>query len=129
MFADAGDIDTAMVLLRMPSGALCHIENGRRAVYGFDERVEVFGEKGMLQVAPPDPLIRGPFRGVRASEHERYPDLYGEESFAGLLDSFVAALESGEPVGPTLAEGLQAQLIAEAAVESLRHNRPVAIEY
>ena len=48
---DAGDIDTAMVVLRMPGGALCHIQNSRRAVYGLDERIEVFGERGM-QTSP-----------------------------------------------------------------------------
>ena len=128
MFADAGDIDTAMVLLRMPSGALCHIENGRRAVYGFDERIEVFGAKGMLQSRPPalSSVARFAASGVRSG---RYPDLYGAESFAGLLDAFVSALESEQPVEPTLAEGLQAQNIAEAAVESLRGNRPVTIAY
>ena len=67
--------------------------------------------------------------GAPGVRHERLPDLYGEESFAGLLDAFVSALESGRPVEPSLAEGLQAQLIAEAAVESLRRNRPVTIEY
>ena len=124
----AGDIDTAMVMLRMPSGALCHIDNGRRAVYGFDERIEVFGARGMLQSHPPSlsRVARFDVSGIRG---ERYPDLYGEESFAGLLDAFIGALESGQPVEPTLGEGLQAQLIAEAAVESLRRNRPVAIEY
>ena len=128
MFADAGDIDTAMVLLRMPSGALCHIENGRRAVYGFDERVEVFGAKGMLKSRPPtlSSVERFAASGIRS---ERYPDLYGEASFAGLLDSFVTALADGRPVAPDLAAGLQAQIIAEAAVESLRRNRPVEITY
>ena len=125
---EAGDIDTAMVLLRMPSGTLCHIDNGRRAVYGFDERVEVFGARGMLQSLPPSVSNVARF-GATGIRHERYPDLYGEESFAGLLDSFVTALESGQPPEPSLADGLQAQLIAEAAVESLRRNRPVAIEY
>ena len=126
MYAEAGDIDTAMVLLRMPSGALCHIENGRRAVYGFDERIEVFGAKGMLKSRPPalSSVDRFAASGIRS---ERYPDLYGEASFAGLLDSFVTDLAAGRPVSPTLAEGLQAQIIAEAAVESLRRNRPVEI--
>ena len=128
MFDEAGDIDTAMVLLRMPSGALCHIENGRRAVYGFDERIEVFGERGMLRSEPPSLSNVARF-GAPGVRHERLPDLYGEESFAGLLDAFVSALESGRPVEPSLAEGLQAQLIAEAAVESLRRNRPVTIAY
>ena len=128
MFGEAGDIDTAMVLLRMPSGALCHIENGRRASYGFDERAEVLGARGMLRSHPPS---RSSVAGYGASgiRYERYPDLYGEASFAGLLDDFVTALESGRPVEPTLAEGLQAQVIAEAAVESLHHNRPVRISY
>ena len=128
MFAEAGDVDTAMVLLRMPSGALCHIENGRRACYGFDERVEVFGARGMLKSRPPviSPVDRFTASGIRSG---RYPDLYGEESFAGLLDSFVDAVAGGRPVSPTLAEGLQAQIVAEAAVESLRRNRPVEITY
>ena len=125
---EAGDIDTAMVMLRMPSGALCHIDNGRRAVYGFDERIEVFGAQGMFQSQPPSLSNVARF-GAAGIRRERYPDLYGEESFAGLLDSFVTALERGEPPEPSLGEGLQVQLIAEAAVESLRRNRPVAVEY
>ena len=128
LIGKAGDIDTAMVLLRMPSGALCHIENGRRAVYGFDERIEVFGQQGMLQSRPPSLSHVARF-GASGIQYERYPDLYGEASFAGLLDSFVTALESGQPVEPSLTDGLQAQLIAEAAVESLRRNRPVTIAY
>ena len=125
---ETGDVDTAMVLLRMPSGALCHIDNGRRAVYGFDERIEVFGERGMLRSEPPTLSTVARF-GASGIRHERYPDLYGEESFAGLLDSFVTALENGQPPEPSLAEGLQAQIIAETAVESLRRNRPVTVAY
>ena len=49
----AGDTDTAMVILRFPSGMLCTIENSRRAIYGVDDRIEVFGAKGMLQSASP----------------------------------------------------------------------------
>ena len=125
---ETGDVDTAMVLLRMPSGALCHIDNGRRAVYGFDERIEVFGERGMLRSEPPTLSTVARF-GASGIRHERYPDLYGEESFAGLLDSFVTALENGQPPEPSLAEGLRAQVIAETAVESLRRNRPVTVAY
>lgn len=64
--------------------------------------------------------------GIR---HERFPEFHGEASFAGLLDSFVTALESGQPVEPSLREALQAHLVAEAAVESLYGNRPVSIAY
>ena len=112
----------------MPSGALCHVENGRRSAYGYDERIEVFGARGMLQSCPPSasPVARFADSGIR---HERYPELYGEASFAGLLDSFVTALECRLPVEPSLGEALQAHLVAKAAVESLHGNRPVAIAY
>ena len=125
---EAGDIDTAMVVLRMPNGALCHILNGRRSMYGYDERIDVFGAHGMLQSCPPSRSRVARF-GASDIRYEHYSDLHGEESFAGLLDSIVSALESGRPLEPSLTEALQAHLIAEAAVESLRRNRPVAITY
>ena len=63
------------------------------------------------------------------STRHRYPELHGEESFAGLLDAFAFALRSGHPVEPSLSEPLQAHLIAEAAVESLRGSWAMAITY
>jgi len=45
----AGDIDTAMVVLKTKSGCIAQISNSRRAVYGYDQRIEAFGSKGMLQ--------------------------------------------------------------------------------
>ena len=52
---EVGDIDAAMVVLRAASGALVHINNSRRCAYGYDQRIEAFGEKGMLQAAEPAP--------------------------------------------------------------------------
>ncbi|HEV2431909.1 MAG TPA: Gfo/Idh/MocA family oxidoreductase, partial [Burkholderiales bacterium] len=49
--SEGKDIDTAMLLLRTKSGKMCHINNTRRAVYGYDQRIEVFGSKGMLRAA------------------------------------------------------------------------------
>ena len=125
---EMGDVDTAVAVLRFPSGALCTIENGRRAVYGFDDRVEVFGAKGMLQggSAPADNLARFTATGIMQS---RFPDYYGEESFAYALDGFITALESGAAVSPSLQDGYQAQLLAEAALESMRTNRPVKLHW
>ena len=48
---EAGDVDTSIVSLRMTSGALCQIDSSRRAAYGYDERIEVFGSEGMLESA------------------------------------------------------------------------------
>ena len=46
---DAGDVDTALVNLRASSGALCQISNFRRAVYGYDQRIEILGSNGALK--------------------------------------------------------------------------------
>lgn len=122
---ETGDIDTAMVVLRMPGGALCHIENSRRAVYGFDERIEVLGERGMLQASPArtSQLAHYSAAGIRLG---RFHDYY-EESFAATLHAFIRDVEAGVPLQPDLTDGLRAQLIAEAAVESLATNRPVPL--
>ncbi len=53
--AEAGDVDTDLVTLKTAGGALYQISNGRRAVYGYDQRIEVFGSGGMLRVENPTP--------------------------------------------------------------------------
>lgn len=124
---DLGDIDTAMVTLRFPSGVLCAIENGRRSAYGVEERIEVFGAKGMLKTTPPydNQVFHYTENGI---ERSRYVD-YAQESFAHAMDAFIHAVEASEPVSPSLRDGLRAQLIAEAANESLRTNKAVKIDY
>src|SRR5579875_307796 len=129
--AEAGDIDTSMLILRMPDGALCHIDNSRRSAYGYDERIEVFGSEGMVQSR------RKPTRevslytdtkvisdGLHSGWFERLAP-----SFALALDTFISAIEGQDVAYPSLLDGLRAQLIAEAALESLHTNRPVKIDY
>lgn len=128
---EAGDIDTSMLILKLPSGALCHIDNSRRSAYGYDERIEVFGSAGMVQ------SNRKPTRevalysgtqvisdGLHAGWFERM-----QPSFALALDAFVSAVEGQATAYPSLLDGLRAQMIAEAAVDSLRLHRPVPITY
>ncbi|MCB0214176.1 MAG: oxidoreductase, partial [Anaerolineae bacterium] len=128
---EAGDVDTSMLILTMASGALCHIDNSRRSDYGYDERIEVFGSKGMVQSR------RKPIRdvslytgtkvvsdGLHAGWYERM-----EPSFVLALDAFISSLEGNDTPYPTLMDGLKAQFIAEAAVESLQKHQPVKINY
>ena len=124
----AGDVDTAVVVLRFPSGALCTIENGRRSSYGAEDRIEVFGARGLIrtQTPPGSHVLRLTAAGV---ERDRHPDNVGYESFAGALDEFISAVEEGRPLAPSLQDGLQAQLIAEAAAASMQEGRPVTISY
>ncbi len=124
-----GDTDSLMIVMKTASGRLCHINNSRRAVYGYDQRIEVHGSKGRLmagnRVATTVELADA---GAVTTEKplffflERYAEAYKAE-----LAAFVSAVENREPmpVGPE--DGRQAIVLAEAAVESLRVNRPVSV--
>jgi myo-inositol 2-dehydrogenase/D-chiro-inositol 1-dehydrogenase len=128
---EAGDVDTSMIILRMASGAFCHIDNSRRSAYGYDERIEVFGAQGMVQ------SNRKPVREVSLYQGEKVisEGLHAgwfermQPSFGLALDAFISSLEGKPTPYPNLRDGLTAQLIAEAAVESLHTNKPVKIEY
>ena len=126
-----GDVDTVMITLKMPSGALCQITNGRRSAFGVHERVEVYGALGLLQWDPDQAgqIAHAAGAGVTLSGTAPETTYLRQETFAAALDAFIRGVKSGEPVAPSLADGLRAQIIADAATESLASNRPVAIDY
>jgi myo-inositol 2-dehydrogenase/D-chiro-inositol 1-dehydrogenase len=127
---DAGDIDTAVVMLKTASGKLAQISNSRRASYGYDQRIEVHGSKGMaradnilettVEIAGATGFARDPAQNFFL---ERYAEAYRRE-----LAGFIAAVESGKPPSPSGRDGLQAQRLADAATESREGGRPVAIK-
>jgi myo-inositol 2-dehydrogenase / D-chiro-inositol 1-dehydrogenase len=131
------EIDTAMVTLRTASGALGHINNSWRAVYGYDQRIEVMGSEGMLESrnrpvttnvlysssgAHRPPLFSGP-DGTNDFFMFKYEQAYKHE-----LDYFITCLETGESMSPSLADGVRAQLLVEAAIESLVEKRPMVLQ-
>jgi myo-inositol 2-dehydrogenase/D-chiro-inositol 1-dehydrogenase len=127
--AEVGDVDTSVVTMRMISGALCQIDSSRRTGYGYDERIEVFGSKGMIESRRQ--RARGVSRytgdkviedGLHAGWFERI-----EQSYYRALDSFAEAIAKGTPPSPSLEDGLEAQLIADKATESLKTGRSVRI--
>jgi len=128
---EAGDVDTSMLILKFPSGALCHINCSRRTNYGYDERVELFGSKGMavsrrkprgqVTIYKGDSIIS---EGLHPGWFERM-----EPTFYQALDAFIKAVQGEATEYPTLMDGLKAQMIAEAAYESLKTNKPVQIAY
>lgn len=125
----AGDIDTAIVTLKFASGAMGVINNSRRATYGYDQRVEVFGSKGSVlnRNDTPSSAILSTGEGV-ISEKPKYFFLERyKESFILEMAEFIDAVlcDSDPPVDGE--DGLQAALIAVAARESLKQNRPVRI--
>ena len=126
---DVGDVDTAVTTLRFASGAIAVIENSRRAVYGYDQRIEAFGESGMLQVGNPrlDALVRSDPQGDHRTRISRFfTDRYAE-SFVREAQAFVTALRNNGPPPVTGEDGEMAVVLAHAARHSLAEGRPVRL--
>jgi myo-inositol 2-dehydrogenase/D-chiro-inositol 1-dehydrogenase len=126
---EAGDIDTAIVSLRYASGALGAIDNSRRASYGYDQRVEVFGSEGCVAVGnvAETPTVLGRANGMISDKPlhfflERYQEAYREQ-----MQQFVDALRNDTEVPVGGADGRISVLLAAAAERSRREHRPVAL--
>src|SRR5690606_9315465 len=125
----AGDVDTAAVVLKTASGKICQISNSRRATYGYDQRIEVHGSKGLLsagnvhettvQFAGSGGVTADPVQNFFL---ERYAAAYRNE-----IDAFIDALTKGSKPSPSGTDGLKAQLMADAAATSLQTGKPVRI--
>lgn len=123
---EAGDIDTAAVTLRTATGKICQINNSRRATYGYDQRVEVHGSTGMLQAAnQTENLVTqaGPAGFTAAPNKHFFLERY-EAAYLAEMAHFVDALRAGSPLHPTIADGVAAQKLADAAARSFESNKP-----
>jgi myo-inositol 2-dehydrogenase/D-chiro-inositol 1-dehydrogenase len=126
----AGDIDTAAVMLRTASGRLAQVVNSRRAAFGYDQRIEVCGARGMLSAGnrKATSVERASAQGYATDPAlpfflERYADAYRLE-----LDAFVRRLH-GEPADIVSgADGVRALEIADACERSLRARATVVLE-
>jgi myo-inositol 2-dehydrogenase/D-chiro-inositol 1-dehydrogenase len=125
----AGDVDTAIVTLKFANGAIGVIDNSRKAAYGYDQRVEVFGSKGAAasENDGASTVKLSNEAGVTGEKPlyfflERY-----REAFIGEMRVFLDAIAAGKPVPVTGEDGLQDLLVALAAKKSLLENRPVRI--
>ncbi|WII40279.1 inositol 2-dehydrogenase [Paenibacillus thiaminolyticus] len=128
---ELGDIDTAIVNLRFANGALGIIENSRKAVYGYDQRLEAFGSAGSVTTDNDraSTALVSTADGVHMDKPlyfflERYTQAYIHE-----VEEFVRAVLEDRPVACDANDGLQAERIARAAKESLHSGRPVKLEH
>jgi myo-inositol 2-dehydrogenase/D-chiro-inositol 1-dehydrogenase len=126
---EAGDFDSVNVLLETASGRQCVISNSRRATYGYDQRIEVLGSKGMvaaenqrevsIEIASGAGFVRPPLLDFFMT---RYTAAYAAE-----IETLVAGLRDGAPIAPSGEDGLAALALADAAVKSVAEGRKVKV--
>ena len=126
---EAGDVDTAVITIKMENGAIAVIDNSRRAAYGYDQRAEVFGSKGMAATAndTQSTVVLSDERGVTGEKPlyfflERYM-----QSFATEVKGFVDAIENDAGTKVGALDGLMPVLMGIAAKKSLEERRPVKL--
>lgn len=127
---ELGDVDTAMVTMRFESGALVHINCSRRSVYGYDQRIEAFGSEGMLISGNHTDTQVERYGAKQTAARERLLDFFIERyarSYVNEVDAFIDAVEGRREATPTFEDGRQALVLADAALESLRSGKAVAL--
>ncbi|MEM6802238.1 MAG: inositol 2-dehydrogenase [Bacteroidota bacterium] len=129
MIGIAGDVDTAIVNLFFEDGTMASIDNSRKAVYGYDQRMEIFGSKGMSQIK--NEYANTQYLYDEKGSHgppalnffmERYTQAYYVE-----MREFIRAIWEDKPVPCNCHDALQATKIAVAAKKSMLENRPVLL--
>jgi myo-inositol 2-dehydrogenase/D-chiro-inositol 1-dehydrogenase len=125
----AGDIDTAVITLRFENGTIGAIDNSRRAVYGYDQRVEVFGSEGMVAVSnnTPDTAVYSNAEGVHSSLPlfffvERYTESYVTE-----MREFIECIQRDQTPSVIGIDGRIPVVMGYAAIKSYEENRPVKL--
>ena len=126
---EAGDVDTAVITLKMENGAIAVIDNCRKAVYGYDQRAEVFGSEGMAAISNDSQsnVVISNTQGVTGEKPmffflERYLDAYGKE-----IAAFIDAIENDKDTPLNVYDALKPVLMGLAAKKSSQEHRPVKI--
>lgn len=125
-----GDIDTCALTLRARSGALVQITNSRHSAYGYDQRIEVFGARGMLMAGNRRQTSVELWNGRHTAARDVVLNFFIEryrEAYVAEVDAFVTALENGTAPSPDFADGLAALELAQAAQRSLATGRTVKV--
>lgn len=126
---EQGDVDTAIITMKMANGALCVIDNSRRAAYGYDQRAEVFGSKGMVATSN-DTLSSAVVSDANGVTGEKPLFFFLErymQSFTDEVMQFVDAIENDKEVPVGIHAGMQSVKIGLAAKKSVEEHRPVKL--
>lgn len=127
---EAGDFDSVSVILETASGKQCIISNSRRATYGYDQRIEVHGSKGMVAAENQRPVsieLANEKGYTRPPLHDFFMTRY-LEAYANEIAAFIAAATSGNKAAPSGKDGLVALRLADAALKSARDGKTVRLD-
>ena len=120
------DSDTLMIIMETASGKQCHINNSRSATYGYDQRVELFGSKGMVISENKKPHELKKYNSENVDKSEPYLNFFIEryqEAYMNSISSFVEAILEKKPVSVGFEDGRKALLLAETAYKSIKSGR------
>ncbi len=125
----AGDVDTAVVTLTYADGRIAVIKNSRRAVYGYDQRVEILGSEGLLSAGNvlENTVSKATKQGVTSAKPEFFFLERYMRAYAAEWDAFVAAILDGAAIPVSLKDGVAALALAEAATTSAKSGQVVAL--
>ncbi|MEF3048018.1 inositol 2-dehydrogenase [Pseudotabrizicola sp. L79] len=126
---DLGDFDSANVILRTATGKQAVITNSRRATYGYDQRIEVLGAKGMAAAENhgESRVVLADEKGFHAAPLLNFFMTRYIAAYANEIASFVAAVQGNGPMPTTTHDGLMALALAEAALKSVKEGRAVKV--
>ena len=127
--ASVGDVDSTAVAIRTKKGRLAIINTSRRAAYGYDQRFEVIGAKGMLQAGnhKPTEVVSSTAQSVSADKPEHFFLERYQRAYANEMAHFFESLAKGTPIKTGIDDGVKALQLAEAATTSWREKRIVEL--
>jgi myo-inositol 2-dehydrogenase/D-chiro-inositol 1-dehydrogenase len=131
MMQDLDDLDTAMIIMQTADGKQCHINNSRTAGYGYDQRVELLGTKGMVQSDNRKEHELRRFSPTQTETSTPYLNFFIErykEAFDAEINAFVKCITAGSKPEVGFEDGRRALILAEAAYLSISQKRSVSVE-
>ena len=129
--AQLGDLDTAIIVLKTATGKICMISNSRRAVYGYDQRIEALGSTGMARVSNRvKSMIRvsGPDAEQLSNPEDFFLERY-DRAYRAEIDHFIRTLKTRAAPVTTIIDGLRALELADAVERAYRSGSQQSVEY
>ena len=127
---EEGDFDNVSVVMKGSNNEIVTIINSRHSSYGYDQRIEVFGDKGMLQISNLGHSTVQLYNNVATASGEPYMDFFLERyaaSYRNELKLFIDGISQGKVLGSTYDDGRAALMLADAALESSRTGKAVKV--